>query len=64
MVRGVNMKYKIKGKIRFGSGSERSFERVVEAKSKEHAKDVLMALFGSNNGVKRTAIDIESIEEA
>ena len=42
---------------------KRPFKKVVEAKGKEHAKHKVLSLFGSNNGIKRSQIVIEKIEE-
>ncbi len=48
-----------------GTGKEkRPFEKVVEAQSEKMAREKVMALFGSNAGIKRSAIKIESTGKA
>jgi ribosomal protein L20A (L18A) len=56
------MRFKVKGYIMLPKVGKRVFSKSVEAKSENHAKDVVMALFGSHNGLKRTKIVIESVE--
>ncbi|MCX8197653.1 MAG: 50S ribosomal protein L18Ae [Candidatus Micrarchaeota archaeon] len=55
-------KFIVVGKIGKGA-SARPFEKVVEAESQKLALEKAMALFGSNAGIKRAAIKIESIEK-
>ena len=45
-----------------GSGrSARPFEKAVEAGSEKLAREYVFAIFGSNAGIKRSAIKIESV---
>ncbi len=47
-----------------GSGKDcRPFEKVVEAASEKLAREKVCALFGSNAGIKRSAIKIDSVEK-
>lgn len=46
------------------SKDRRPFEKVVEAQSEKMAREYVMALFGSNAGIKRSAIKIESVGKA
>ena len=48
-----------------GNGAQkRPFEKAVEAASDKLAREKVMALFGSNAGIKRSAIKINSVEKA
>ena len=43
-------------------GSEkRAFTKEVEAESENHAKELVYALLGSQNGIKRSNVKIEGI---
>ena len=55
------MKFTISGVISIGK-DKRKFTKEVEAESESHARDVLYALFGSANRVKRNQIKIENVE--
>jgi ribosomal protein L20A (L18A) len=57
------MKFLVHGVLHLPNRGERTFKKEVVAKSKEHAIDKVYALFGSNNGLKRTKIEIKSVEE-
>lgn len=54
------MKFRITGEIKAGAGT-RKFTKEVEAKSENHAKELAYALFGSQNGLKRTNVKIAEI---
>ncbi len=56
------MKYSVSGNIKLGS-ENRSFTKTVEAKSENDARDKVYSLFGSVNGIQRTMISIEKVEE-
>ncbi len=58
------MEFIIKGKIKFGKGEERKFEKKVDAKSEKDARERVYALFGSVNRIKRDRIKIEVVEHA
>ena len=46
------------------AGSEkRPFTKEVEAKSENHAKELVYALLGSQNGIKRTNVKIAEISK-
>lgn len=54
------MRYLIKGTIQFPD-ELKSFSKEVEGKSKNHAKQHLYSLFGSNNRMRRNKIKINTI---
>ena len=55
-------KYLVCGK--FGVGKDkRPFEKQVEAQSEKLARETAYSLLGSNGGVKRSAIEIISVEK-
>ncbi len=56
------MKFSVMGNIKIGS-EKRGFAKSVEAKSEDDAKEKIFSLFGSLNGVPRSMISIEKIEE-
>lgn len=56
-------KFLVIGSVRAKNGG-RPFEKMVEAGSEKLAREKTMALFGSNAGIKRTAIKIDSVEKA
>ncbi|VVC01852.1 50S ribosomal protein L18Ae [uncultured archaeon] len=43
--------------------SMRPFEKLVEAASEKMAREKVFALFGSNAGIKRSAIKIASVDK-
>lgn len=55
------MKFIIKGLVVFGN-RKRPFKKEIEASSENLAIHKVYSLFGSLNGVKRSKIDIKSIE--
>ncbi|MEM2949413.1 MAG: 50S ribosomal protein L18Ae [Candidatus Bilamarchaeaceae archaeon] len=55
------MIFQIEGKIQLGS-AERAFKKTVKAKTENEARKKVIALFGSLNGVKRTAVRIDKLE--
>lgn len=54
--------YSFSGKIQLGR-EEHSFEREVEAESKDQAEDTLYAQLGSEHSVNRSKIELEDSEE-
>ena len=54
------MKFRISGEMKIGS-EKRTFVKEIEAKSEAHAKEMVYALFGAQNGVKRTNVKIAEI---
>jgi ribosomal protein L20A (L18A) len=57
------MKWNVSGKIKLGRG-ERRFSKVVDAETENAAREKAYALFGSNNGVKRSCMEIERVEKS
>ncbi len=57
------MKYLVTGVLTLPHSGERPFKKEIEAKSEEHAKDKVYALFGSHNGLKRTKIKIKEVKK-
>jgi ribosomal protein L20A (L18A) len=57
------MKFRITGSINLGEEGKRSFDKEIEAKSENHAKHLLFAFFGSNNGLPRAKIRIGTISK-
>lgn len=51
-----------KGQLKTGR-ERRSFEREAEGESKKHAEEQLLSTLGSEHGVNRSKIEIESIEK-
>ena len=41
---------------------KRPFVKKVEAKSEKHAVELVMSLFGAQNGLKRTSIVVEEVK--
>ena len=56
------MEFNVSGKISLGK-EERPFTKKVEAASENAAREKTYALFGSQNGVKRSKIKIEKISK-
>ena len=56
------MSYVVYGKVWLGK-SQRPFKKEVEAPSEKMAKEKVLSLFGSHNGVKRSKIVIERVEK-
>jgi ribosomal protein L20A (L18A) len=56
------MMWNVTGTIKLGR-EERKFAKHVEAKTENMARDKTYALFGSQNGVRRTSIKIEKVEK-
>lgn len=56
------MKFRIEGEFRLGL-EKREFSKEVEAESENHAKELLYALLGSQNGAKRSTVKIGHIEK-
>ncbi|MBI2079939.1 50S ribosomal protein L18a [Candidatus Micrarchaeota archaeon] len=54
-------RFSISGSINIGS--IRPFTKEVDAATENAAKSKLYALFGSNNGIKRSKVKIEKIEQ-
>jgi len=60
---GDNMaKYLVNGTTSTG-GVARPFEKQIEATSEKMARETAYSLFGSNAGIKRSAIKIASVEK-
>jgi ribosomal protein L20A (L18A) len=57
---GGMMKFEIAGYLK---NLKRPFKKTVEAKSKNDAIEKILCLFGSNNGLKRTTIEIKEVKE-
>lgn len=57
------MKYSVSGNIKMGS-EKRVFAKTVEAKSENDAKEKVFSLFGSMNGLQRSMVNIEKVEQA
>lgn len=51
-----------KGQLETGR-AERSFEKEITAESKKHAKEQLLSTLGSEHGITRSKISIESVEQ-
>jgi len=56
------MIFELEGKVRLGS-EERKFKKSLEAESENDAKNKLLSLLGSVNGVNRNAVKIDSIKK-
>jgi len=56
------MKFKVDGEVKIGS-EQRAFTKEVEAKSENHAKELIYALFGAQNGIKRVNVKIAEIKK-
>lgn len=54
--------YTVKGTLRAGRG-EQSFEREVDASSEEHAQETVFSQLGSEHGVARSHIAVDTVEE-
>ncbi len=54
------MKFRISGEMKLGS-EKRAFTKEIEAKTEAHAKEIVYALFGAQNGIKRTNVKIAEI---
>ena len=59
---GDFMQFQVEGKIRLGK-EERKFSKTVDAESEKAATDKVLALFGSHNRIKRSAVKIESVKK-
>lgn len=58
----IMAKFLVTGEVRIGA-STRQFEKQVEAESEKLAKENAYALFGSNAGIKRSAVKIKAVEK-
>ncbi|MDD5337559.1 MAG: 50S ribosomal protein L18Ae [Candidatus ainarchaeum sp.] len=54
------MKFSVSGMVELKNG-RRTFAKEVEAKSENHAKELVYSLFGSANGVNRNKVRIEGV---
>ncbi len=54
------MKYLIQGKMRIHK-EWRKFSKEVEADTEKYARELVYSLLGSQNGVKRSEVKIESV---
>jgi ribosomal protein L20A (L18A) len=59
---GDEMKFSVSGRMKVGS-EKRAFRKEIEAKSEAHAKEMVYALFGAQNGLKRVNVEIGKIEK-
>ncbi len=57
------MKFSVMGNIKLGA-EKRNFVKTVEAKSENDAKEKIFSMFGSMNGIQRSMIAIEKVEQA
>lgn len=55
-------KFLVSGKIGRGKAAK-PFEKSVEASSEKLAREICLSLFGSNAGIKRSAVEITSVEK-
>ncbi len=55
------MGYVVYGRVWLGR-SQRPFKKEVDAPSEKMAREKVLSLFGSHNGVKRSKIVIEKVE--
>jgi ribosomal protein L20A (L18A) len=55
-------KFTVSGTINIGE--KRKFVKEIEAPTENAAKEKIYALFGSQNGIKRSGVSIEKIEGA
>ncbi|HIH23230.1 TPA: 50S ribosomal protein L18a [Candidatus Micrarchaeota archaeon] len=56
------MKFEISGSIKLGSGV-RPFVKEIEAKTENDAREKILKLFGSQNGLKRTNVSIKTVQK-
>ncbi len=54
------MKFTVSGIVELPNG-KRPFSKEIEAKTENHAKVLVYSLFGSNNGVNRQKVKIETV---
>lgn len=54
------MEYKINGTFKLGR-EIRNYDKTVKANSEAHAKDMLYAIIGHQNGLRRSQIKIDKI---
>lgn len=57
------MAYTITGSFRIGDRYEK-FEKTIEAKDEEAAKELIYSLFGSEHGTKRRFVKLDKIAKA
>ena len=55
-------KFLVTGEVRMGT-TTRPFEKQIEAASEKLAREDAYALFGSNAGIKRSAVKIKAVEK-
>ncbi len=56
------MKFRISGTVRLGSET-RKFTKEVEAETENSALEKAYSLLGSNNGVQRSKVKVDSVEK-
>ena len=56
------MDFKVEGSIKLGK-EHRKFSKVINAETEGSAREKVLSLFGSNNGVRRQAIKIEKVSK-
>lgn len=57
------MRFELRGKIKI-KDEWRPFTRVIEADTEKFAREKLYSLFGSEHGLKRRFVIIDSVEKA
>ncbi|OKY79204.1 MAG: Ribosomal protein L20A [Candidatus Methanohalarchaeum thermophilum] len=57
------MNYEIKGTFNMGLNRNQKFKKEVEAENDEYAREKIYSILGSKHGVKRSKIQINSIEK-
>lgn len=56
------MKFNVSGTVNI-EGTQRTFVKEIEAESENHAKNKTFALFGSNNGLKKSHVKINEVKK-
>ncbi|MEK6982235.1 MAG: 50S ribosomal protein L18Ae [Candidatus Micrarchaeota archaeon] len=56
------MKFNVSGTITI-EGTKRTFVKEIEAESENHAKNITFAEFGSNNGLKKSHVQIDQVKK-
>lgn len=56
------MAFTVTGKAELGKETQ-SFEREIEAESKDHARDLVYSQLGSEHSISRANIQIKSVEQ-
>lgn len=56
------MKFNVSGIVEIPNG-KRKFSKEVDAESEKHAKELVYSIFGSQNGINRKKVKIESVSK-